>query len=344
MNEDFYITLIYKKLSGEISPAEQRQLEAWIAQSKDNQRTAASVEKAWNASDLLQAQVDDIDLDAEFGALEALLEEEEAELPTPAKEATIRPLERQASPRRNWLAIAASVLMIVAAGFLLRNAMSGGTDTPQWAKVVTQDEGKSVQLPDGSTVYLNKQSALSYFTEMTGEKREVKLQGEAFFEVEHNAARPFEVATSGETISVLGTSFNVKTSDTGRTSVYVATGKVGVVQVGSTENMVLEKGEQGISNSANKELKHLGKQSGNVLAWHTRQLEFDVTPLSEVLPQIEQLYNVKLVLENKELNSCPFDASFDKEGLDDVLDVLETILSAEVERVGNTYTIKGGAC
>lgn len=345
MKEDFYITLLYKQLAEEISPSEKAQLETWLAESKANRLTAASVEKAWNASDLLQAEVD-VDLDAEFGALEALLEEDEEEVPPIKGTATIRKIEATPSPRRNWLAMAATILVIAVAAFLFRSAFDGsGNNAGEWVSIITENEPHTVTLPDNSTVYLNANSELSYLKEFTADKRMLQLKGEAFFEVEHDAARPFEVQTGAETITVLGTSFNVQTSDNKQTTVYVATGKVQVAQQNNAAKIVLKKGEQGISNSTTKEVKNLGQQTANALAWRSKRLEFVDTPISEVIQAVEKLYNITIKLEKENLLTCRFNSTFDNQKANTVLEVISTVLGAEMEKKSTgVYLIKGGSC
>lgn len=345
MKEDFYITLLYKQLAEEINPSEKTQLEAWLAESKVNRLTAASVEKAWNASDLLQAEVD-VDLDAEFGALEALMkEDEQAKLPI-KETATIRKIEAIAPPRRNWLAMAASILVIAVAAFLLRSNFGGsGNNATEWLSIATENEAHTVTLPDNSTVYLNKNSELSYLKEFTKDKRMVQLKGEAFFEVERDVTRPFEVATGTETITVLGTSFNVQANENEQTTVYVATGKVQVGQQNNASKIILKKGEQGISNSATKEIKNLGQQSANVMAWRSKRLEFVDTPIGEVVTAVEKLYDISIDLENESLNTCGFNSSFDNQKVSTVLETISTVLGAEVEKKrAGVYLIKGGSC
>ncbi len=101
--------------------------------------------------------------------------------------------------------------------------------TSQWANpitIVTLNKPSEVILPDGSKVYLNKHSSLIYPEKLEGQTREVTLNGEAFFEIQKNEARPFLVK-SGQTITkVVGTSFNVNNTDSSTVIVTVVTGKV----------------------------------------------------------------------------------------------------------------------
>ena len=338
MNEDFYITLIYKRLAEEISPSEKEQLEKWLAESASNRHTAAGIKKAWEASDLLRPSID-VDLDAEFDQLEALIGEDENK-----QEAEVVQLKPKA--RRPWLSIAAGIAIVLTLAFLLNNMLNGpGGDGGVNLLVIQADEAiEMIKLPDGSKVYLNKNSELKYPDAFDGSTRTVHLNGEAFFEVEHNPKSPFEVHTTNETITVLGTSFNVATGKEQPTTVYVASGKVALAQNESKQKVVLEKGDKGISEVVLQKLTSI-KASANEIAWHTHQLEFVESPLEEVIRSIEHYYGITVSLENPDLQKCTFTATFKGESLEIVLETLATVLGLKWEqKTTGQYFLKGGHC
>lgn len=334
MNEDFYITLIYKSLSAEISPAEEEQLKTWLQQSEENRATAASIEKVWQASDLLQANVE-VDLDSEFGELETLIEKEES-----AVESLIVPLNKT----YRWIGIAASIAALIILSFLIGDRLSEGSGTTDLEMLVLQTEEKTQKLilPDGSTVILNSHSKLTYPKAFDEAKRLVQLEGEGFFEVEHDAAHPFQVQTTHETVSVLGTSFNVQTTEEGTTSVYVADGKVALAQNKGQQKVILTKGEKGVS--ASGKLTET-KATDNELAWYTGRLAFADAPITEVKEVIEQYYRVSLLIENPAILNCTFTATFEEETIAIVLEILSTVLDLEWEQSADSqYVLKGKGC
>lgn len=342
MNEDFYINLIYKRLAEEISPSEKQQLEDWLSQSEENRLTAQSVETAWTASDSLQLDLD-IDLDAEFAALEQKMPKEEL----PKKEAIVKEMPKKPSPRRNWLRIAASLLLVLTAGFLLQQYLGNSTNqSVEWLSVQTENEDKEIKLPDNSMVHLNKNSELSYTKNMDGKKRLVKLKGEAFFEVEHNPNKPFIVETTNETVTVLGTSFNVKIIDQAVTEVAVVTGRVEVNQIQTNQKLILEKGQIATSNIQKKFVKRkLSDNSPNALAWHTGKLIFSDVSVEQVFTDLSKLYDAKFAFENPALKKCLFTSTFDKQELTSVLETISTVLGFEFEeRAPKNYLLKGGNC
>ncbi len=130
-----------------------------------------------------------------------------------------------------WLAYAAMALLISAIAALFFQHLFIGKDTKPVYAEVSNPAGKRsrIILPDSSVVFLNAASKLHYLKAFNEDTREVLLDGEAFFEVVHDASRPFIVRSGVVSTTVLGTSFNVKAfRGDGRIAVTVQSGKVGV--------------------------------------------------------------------------------------------------------------------
>lgn len=339
MGEDFYISLIYKDLAEEITSQEKEKLQQWYHANPKNQLTYDAVAEAWNASDVLNANLDDVDVQEEFKALEMLMEDE------PQSASPEKAIVRKITPQRRWLAIAASLLLLVTAAALLNNLFNKPANTENIIALATQSESKTVVLADGSTVYLNKNSSLKYPDAFSETDRVVQLEGEAFFEVKHQDNQPFKVKTAHETITVLGTSFNVAATIPNKTTVYVATGKVQVQQQGIQDRIVLTKGEMGVSDTQKQELSKTSNASQNEIAWHTKTLEFSNTSLPEIERQLEAFYGVAISLDNPSLKNCTFTSSFKAEPIENVFEALSTVLDLQVEAISHDeYKIKGAGC
>lgn len=342
MNEDYYITLIYKKLSEEIDPIEIKELEAWLNASEENRSMANRVEKAWNVSSTLEVDLE-IDLEQEFADLETRIKEDEK-----GQEAIVRNLPpKKEGINFSWWRIAASLLLLASIGLLVTKQLNKATtDASEILVINTEDQPKEVVLSDGSRIYLNSHSQLSYpkqFDKKTA--RIVDLKGEAFFEVEHNDNQAFQVQTNREVITVLGTSFNVLSNENqSLTSVYVVSGKVQVEQRESKETQILEKGQKCLSDFNQKQIS-LEESSQNDLAWYTQELVFLATPLSQVKLDIERLYQVELIFEKENLANCSFTSTFKNESLETILFTMSKVLGLEVEQKKDTqYILKGGSC
>ena len=147
-------------------------------------------------------------------------------------------------------------------------------------------------LADGSLVWLNAASSVTYPTAFTGSERKVDITGEAYFEVSKNSAMPFHVAGAGMLVKVLGTHFNVNTySDESETRITLLEGSVDVS--GAGKNKILRPGQQARL-SANK-LKVVNDVDINeVMAWKNGQFYFAGTDIKSIMRQIEKYYNVEV--------------------------------------------------
>ena len=338
MEEDFYINLIYKQLSDEISSEELAALAAW-EKNPSNQAIAANVRKAWQASDLLQAKVD-VDLDEAFSELEGFMDEEESKEEAQQEETPIVPL--RPSNRRRWLSIAAGLALVAVAAFLLRGRFM--PENLEWTAVSTLDQSTKVQLVDGTLVTLNQNSQIQ-FPEVFGRKeRKVLLKGEGFFEVQSNPKKPFRVELDQERVSVLGTSFNIKIKD-GLTTIYVVEGRVQVDQIEQSKTLILEAGESAESSATGLEKKSSSLELENSIAWKTRKLVFQGSSIQEAIRDINALYQVDLQIESAILKECSLTLTLDQEPLERFFEAMRIINKVQVEQVNEkTYLLKGGSC
>jgi ferric-dicitrate binding protein FerR (iron transport regulator) len=186
---------------------------------------------------------------------------------------------------------------------------------------------KSDSLPDGSAVVLNKNSQVSYPSHFNGNKRAVQLNGEAFFHVKPNKQKPFVISTNDVTITVVGTSFNVRSrGDT--TEIIVETG---VVRVANGEQTItLTAGERTIVRRNESQLQ---KQAGTDQLYNyyrSKKFVCDETPLWKLVDKINEAYNVNIVIGRSELRNLPMTVTFDDEELDKILDVMRQTFEISV--------------
>jgi len=141
-------------------------------------------------------------------------------------------------------------------------------------------------LSDGTEVWLNAQSSLSFPVSFTGRERVVKLTGEGYFKVKHNARKPFKVQTSKQTIEDIGTSFNVYAyTDEGHTVTTVAEGSVQINQV------KLNAGEQSDGSKVSK------VNVARYLAWRNDDFDFQGERIETVMRSLARWYNLEVVWE-----------------------------------------------
>lgn len=220
---------------------------------------------------------------------------------------------------RKWVAAAVLLPFIgVTCWYLLKPA------PVQWLSVTAQEqEVKTVLLPDGSTAWLYAGSTLEYPAQFTGHERQVKIKGEAFFDVKSAPGQPFEVADHQLKVKVLGTSFNVRHWKEEPLKVMVATGKVQV----QYDNMTLGVLKANQKLTYNPLTNHLLLDSTSTMeakGFVNREMVFSNASLREVLTELEAFYGVHF--RDMPAEQGRFNVHFNEHmNLDDKLNILQKI-------------------
>lgn len=212
------------------------------------------------------------------------------------------------------LKIAASIILLIGISWITFSILNQSKfETIQTSKFQTTEI-----LPDGTTVYLNKNSKIEYPKQFALNTREITLSGEAYFNVAKDAKRPFIITAKETQIEVLGTSFNVianKNDD--KVEVLVESGIVRLSVLNNNEKLVLTKGQFGFSqnNSLNRnEISDL-----NYLSWKTKRIDFNEAPLAYVINILNQTYTSNIIISDEVSSNFKLNAKFDKAPLDTVL-------------------------
>jgi len=171
--------------------------------------------------------------------------------------------------------------------------------------IQTPKGGKyQIRLPDGSKVWLNSASTLSYPTTFAGNERKVQLKGEAYFEISPNKNVPFRVESDNQIVEVLGTHFNINSYDD---EDYVKTtlleGSVKVILSSNPNDVsktkLLKPGEQSLTKSSQSGIRVENADTEKAVAWKNGYFKFRNTPIKEIMREIERWYDVELVYEGK---------------------------------------------
>jgi ferric-dicitrate binding protein FerR (iron transport regulator) len=184
----------------------------------------------------------------------------------------------------------------------------------------------SIMLPDSSRVWLNAGSVFKYPKKFVGKLREVELlEGRAFFDVKHTAGHPFIVKTKNLNVTVLGTSFDVRSYQReGTTKVSVVTGKVGITlpnKPGNPAIMLLPKQEVVLSKITNHVIKEATREAV-VNLWCKNVLVFEQEDLGNVFKALEKKYNTKITVEDKELLNERISITLGNQRLDTIMEIL----------------------
>lgn len=159
-------------------------------------------------------------------------------------------------------------------------------------------ETYQVQLPDGSKVWLNAASSLTYSASLNREKtRQVVLQGEAYFEIARDKKRPFIVKTAKQQVEVLGTHFNVNSySDEAFTATTLLEGSVRInTSTGAVANRVIRPGEQAVLATNGLHISEVDIEEA--VAWKNGKFIFQQETIGTVMRKIARWYDVEVVYE-----------------------------------------------
>lgn len=180
-----------------------------------------------------------------------------------------------------------------------------------------------LKLVDGTIVYLNAESQLTYPVVFSGTERKVHLVGEAFFDVQRDTSKPFVVDMDSLQIRVLGTEFGVRAytdEECIKTTLKQGSVRVEVDQ----NNLTLFPGTQAIFKKSDHSLKREEVNINLFIGWKDGRLIFKHCPLEQILKDLGRWYNFNVIFERDELRSLPFSLNIEKhEDFTEVLDLLE---------------------
>lgn len=297
--------------SGEATIEECRMVEEWMQQSDDNYR----IVKQMYAIDQIMGTV-----------------QMESKVDTEKALASVSHRMSKASSRITWFIwmqrVAAVLFIPLLITFAIQNFAPSRGEVAQMIEVKTNPGmTTTVDLPDGSKVYLNSESRLTYPTSFNGEKRNVHLEGEAFFEVKKDSEHHFVVSGPCHTqVEVLGTSFNVEAFE--KDSFISTTLLEGKVRFAYEKNqqlatVVMKPGQKLMYNTTSSQVNLLQTSGETETAWKDGKIIFLATPLPEALRMLEKRYNVTFVLSNNRLRGEAFNGSFTNQRLERILEIFK---------------------
>jgi transmembrane sensor len=177
-----------------------------------------------------------------------------------------------------------------------------------------------LQLPDGTQVWLNAASSLKYPSNFKGKQRAVTLTGEGYFEVVHNDKQPFIVTANSQTITDIGTSFNVNTyADEPHNTTTLIEGSI--LLAAENKNVILKPGQQAIGGSRGIIVSSADLRMAT--AWKAGQFRFHKTDIKNVLRQVSRWYNIEIVYQGTAPNITISGGISRQEDLSAVLEILQ---------------------
>jgi len=322
-NPTYFTDLISRYLYGEATPEEICELENWIKADPANREMFSGYLTTWKTIEKARLE-SSIDLDREWNVLKS------------------KSVNRKSRIIYLALRIAAIFILVAVPAFILYHYFAKSSDR----QLVAGNEVAVHTLPDGTLVTLNAGATLTCPSRFYGSSRNVRLQGEAWFEVVHDKSKPFIIAAGNVRIQVVGTSFFVNTRTFSNTKeIILATGKVRVYYDDNPAKMAfLSPGDKAELTSGGYGIAVARNEDQNYLAWKTKYMVFNNTPLNEVAALLSQVYHTPVRITGNGLGDCRITATFDKQSLESVLNVLKATLDLQVRNTGAGIGLSGHKC
>jgi ferric-dicitrate binding protein FerR (iron transport regulator) len=329
--------LLLKYLTGEADALIRREVEAWLEADAGNRGILDRLESLWLEAGRLDPPPMAVDTDAAWNRLSARLEMADDRAGAAMRKPRLRFM-------RFAMAAAAAVLLIFGTWAVLRLI----TGAPEMIEMAATNTVLHDTLPDGSRITLNTASKLVYPEKFEGRTREVKLTGEAFFEVTRDSMQPFVVDADPARIKVLGTAFRVKALPGEAVEVHVATGRVMLFRIdprtADTTAVILEAGQHGLLRVHARQPEVVELAAPDDLFWANRSLDFSGTPLQEVIGMLEKYYGIRVTVSNPDILLCRLSATFADEPPARIMTVIAESFGLQLSAEGSDFHLTGDGC
>jgi transmembrane sensor len=304
--------LAQKYLDGTATPEEKRLLDQWYD----------TIHTGW--PEMVDLEEPETEADIRRRMFDNLRNELFVKTPAKAEHSPLFSIKRMAK----WVGAAAAVLALI---YFVRPGYDPDSTTKTLViekKVVQVPLNRVMRLtlPDSSKVWLNAGSVLRYPKSFAGKTRVVELiEGRAFFDIRHQSHHPFIVKTNNLNITVLGTSFDVRSyKKEGTTRVSVVTGKVGITMPNRANGqviMLLPKQAVVLSNITNQLVKE-PVQEAEINAWCKNNFVFEQESLNNVFKALEKEYHAKITVDDKKLLNERISIKLNNQHLDTIMEIL----------------------
>lgn len=363
MNQERFWSLLSKKMAGEASPEELEELQDLIAQHPDWQYAIQSIQDIWS----IRPEPDTLKAESAFEIHLERMSRQNIHFQDPSDSDTIINITRPRS--RRWYFAAAAILVLALSWFGFRQFSQ--KTSPELAlrqvnEITTRPGSKTrVELPDGSIVWLNAGSKLTYNRDFNQQLREVSLTGEGFFDVARNKEKPFIIHTSTINVKVLGTVFNVKAyPQDKRTETSLIRGSVEVtiqsrpddkIILSPSEKLIVENGNARLEKQKNSSVK-TNEIAANIITlnritvnpidstiaeteWVNNRMVFRDETFEDLVVQMQRWYNINIEIRDESLKNKRLTGIFESETVTQALDALKFSLPFKYDQEGNNIFI-----
>jgi len=324
MNEEKLIKYLLQESDSE----ETKAVEEWISKDEANQKQFEEVQWIWNSSKVIleKSEVDENQAWEKF----TQLRDEKAVAP---------PKQNQRFLQSNWFRVAAVITLIFVSAWVY-SAYLPQSGRAYYSSVELQSADSPIEVPllDGTAITLNKNTRLSYSQKFLGKQRNVSLEsGDVFFDVKRNENKPFVIQTDKVQITVLGTSFHVKSLGE-ITEVIVVTGSVQVEIDGKKE--VLKPDEKLIVNQQSGEMIKTLPSNKLYNYYVSKKFQADGIPLEELVATLREAYGATIEINREDLKTLPITTTLEYGSLSKNLEVLKETLNLNISQQDGKFIIQ----
>ncbi|MGY8916602.1 MAG: FecR family protein, partial [Flavobacteriales bacterium] len=230
----------------------------------------------------------------------------------------------------NYPKIAATVILLICLGVVVFNFLQNTNQQKVISYATAQGEQLNLSLPDGTEVSLNVASRLEQLPFEDKDKREVRLEGEGYFQVAKDKIHPFEIQTQDINILVVGTAFNVNSYPKDNTvAIAVTEGivQVSFLQAGKSIEETLTQGQL-LSIDKNSQ-SYSVRDSEDPVFWREKVLHFKQTDFSQVINSLERWYNADLAVTDSSLYQIKITGQFKNKSLEEVIESIGYLTNRE---------------
>jgi transmembrane sensor len=335
MNQNEHIDdLIAKHLAQETSTAEEDIVNDWIVRSETNKMYYSEMKMIHEVTGAKTLQ-NKIDIDAAWNKFRKKRFEDLDEKTTINDEKSI--IKKIAL---SFYGKAALFIAMAGLGYSLYSHWSGKERLIVFSSPVL--DTRKDTLPDGTFVLLNPKSSITYSTSFNRSNRELKLAGEGYFHVHHNADLPFIINTGSIFVKDVGTSFTIKATPSDSTvMVHVDEGEVIFYSL-QNSGLTLLKNETGIYNLISETFRK--KDNDSFDTGTDKILSFENTSLRFVIDSVNKVYNEHIVLSCEKLESLELTAEFKEKTATPIIETIAETFDLSITRTNGTVSLNSKAC
>ena len=368
--EERFIYLLKQQLAKQISKAENAELQELLSTNNELQKIYQAIHSSVDMTD--EASL--LESEQSYAAHVVRMHLNGAFTDDEKQENEVSPRSRSGIIKKSYLIAATFIFVFTVTGLLFFPLLwKAGKPVLKNHQVGTKKGSKShILLPDGTNVWLNADSKITYPGNFQGEVREVSLVGEAFFDVVKNVNKPFIIHTGTMDVKVLGTAFNVRSYPGEMTTeASLLRGLIEVTLNGTEKKKILLKPNEKLTvlNSdesyqktgsaiakkniqeevdipilAITKIHYDRKDSSNAeTSWVYNKLSFDNEKMDRVFSKIEQWYDIEIGVEDENIQSKHFTATFENKSLKDVMEALALVLNFSYQEKNGKIIIMGGS-